>query len=50
MALMEVKLLTILILQKFQLRLVPNHPVVPKFNITLSSEFGMKMTVQHRSN
>jgi hypothetical protein len=34
------------IAQRYQLRLMPGHPVVPEAKITLRSRYGMPMTVQ----
>jgi len=48
MALLEVKLCTVLILQKFRLKLVPNQTVEPMYNITLNTAHGCKMFVEPR--
>ena len=45
---MELVLLVATIAQQWQLRLVPNHPVVPQPLITLRAKHGMKMTLQRR--
>jgi cytochrome P450 len=45
---MELILLVATIAQRWQLRLVPGHPVVPQPLITLRTKHGMKMTVQKR--
>jgi cytochrome P450 len=47
-ATMEAILLLAAIAQRFQLRLVPGHPVVPIPSITLRPKHGMRMIVYHR--
>jgi cytochrome P450 len=47
-AMMELVLLVATIAQQWQLRLVPNHPVVPQPLITLRARHGMKMTLHRR--
>ena len=42
---MELVLLVATIAQRWQLRLVPGHPVVPQPLVTLRAKHGMKMTV-----
>jgi len=48
MAYLEAKVLICLILQKYKLRLVPGHPIVPAPAITIYSKHGMLMTVEPR--
>jgi cytochrome P450 len=45
---MELVLLVATIAQRWQLRLVPNHPVVPQPLITLRAKHGMAMTPVRR--
>src|SRR5438093_323664 len=45
---MELVLLVATIAQRWQLRLVPGHPVVPQPLVTLRAKHGMKMTVHER--
>lgn len=47
-AMLEAQLITVMVLQKFQLRLVQGHPVEPQPDITLRSKHGMKMTLHPR--
>ena len=47
-AMMELVLLVSTIAQRWQLRLVPNHPVVPQPLITLRARHGMRMTLHAR--
>jgi enediyne biosynthesis protein E7 len=47
-AMLEAQLVTAMVMQAFQLRLVPGHPVVPLPDITLRSRYGMPMTLQAR--
>jgi cytochrome P450 len=44
-AMMEANLLLATIAQKFQLSLVPGHPVTPQPGITLRPKFGMRMSL-----
>jgi cytochrome P450 len=44
----EMKLVLPMILQRFQVDLVPGHPVVPKPGITLGMKHGLLMTVKAR--
>ncbi|MEY3896235.1 MAG: hypothetical protein RLZZ214_1755 [Verrucomicrobiota bacterium] len=48
-AMLEAQLVTAMVMQAFQLRLVPGHPIEPLPDITLRSKFGMKMTPHPRS-
>jgi cytochrome P450 len=48
-AMMELVLLVTTIAQRWQLRLVPNHPVVPQPLITLRARHGMRMTLHERN-
>lgn len=48
-AMLEAQLITAMVMQAFQLRLVPGHPVEPLPDITLRSKFGMMMTPHPRS-
>ncbi|MDZ8082484.1 MAG: cytochrome P450 [Nostoc sp. DcaGUA01] len=45
-ALMEAVLLLATIAQKFELNLVPDHPIVPQASITLRPAFGVKVTLK----
>src|SRR5712691_9519833 len=45
---MELILVVATIAQRWQLRLVPGHPVVPQPMITLRTKHGMRMTVEKR--
>ena len=47
-AMLEAQLITAMVMQAFQLRLVPGHPVAPLPDITLRSKFGMMMTPDPR--
>jgi enediyne biosynthesis protein E7 len=47
-AMLEAQLITVMVLQAFQLKLVPGHPVEPQPDITLRSKHGMKMTLHPR--
>jgi cytochrome P450 len=48
-AMMEATLLLAAIAQKFQLRLVPEHPVVPLPSFTLRPKYGIRVTLAQRS-
>lgn len=45
-ALTEMQLILSMALQRFRLRLVPNHPIALKPEATLRPKYGMKMTVE----
>ncbi len=47
-ALMEAVLLLATIAQKFQLTLVPDHPIVPLPSITLRPQYGIKVMLAKR--
>ncbi len=47
-ALMEAVLLLATIAQKFQLTLVPDHPIVPQNSLTLRPEYGLKVVLHKR--
>ena len=47
-AMLEAQLITAMVMQAFQLRLVPGHPVEPLPDITLRSKYGMMMTSHPR--
>ncbi|HET7151692.1 MAG TPA: cytochrome P450 [Candidatus Acidoferrum sp.] len=47
-AVMEASLLLATIAQKFRLRLVPNHPVVPLASITLRPRHGVRVVLESR--
>jgi cytochrome P450 len=47
-ALMEAQLILATVSQRYQLRLMPDHPVVPEAKITLRPRYGMPMMVQQR--
>ncbi len=44
-AMLEAQLVTVMVMQTFQLRLVPGHPVEPLPDITLRAKHGMMMTL-----
>lgn len=45
-AMMEMQLILIMTLQRFRLKLVPNHPIAFKPEATLRAKYGMKMIVE----
>jgi len=45
-ALMEMQLILAMTLQRFRLRLLPNHPIAFKPEATLRPKYGMKMTIE----
>lgn len=47
-AMLEAHLITVMVMQKFKLRLLDNHPVSPQPDITLRAKHGMKMTLHPR--
>jgi cytochrome P450 len=47
-ALMEATLILATIAQKYRLRLVPNHPVVPLASITLRPRYGVLVVLESR--
>jgi len=47
-AMLEATLLLAMIQQKFQLRLVPGHPVQPVASVTLRPKHGIRITVRRR--
>jgi cytochrome P450 len=47
-ALMEASLVLATIAQKYRLRLVPNHPVVPLASITLRPRYGVRVMLESR--
>ncbi len=47
-AMLEAQLITAMVVQSFQLRLVPGHPVEPLPGITLRARHGMRMTLTDR--
>jgi enediyne biosynthesis protein E7 len=47
-AMLEAQLITVMVLQAFQLKLLPGHPVEPQPDITLRPKHGMKMTLHPR--
>lgn len=47
-AMLEAQLITVMVMQSFELRLVPGHPVEPLPDITLRSKYGMMMTLHPR--
>ncbi|HEX7260549.1 MAG TPA: cytochrome P450, partial [Luteolibacter sp.] len=47
-AMLEAQLITAMVMQAYQLRLVPGHPVQPQPDITLRSKHGMRMTLHPR--
>lgn len=49
-ALTEIQLVIAMISQHFRLKLVPKHPVEPKPMLTLQTRYGLRMTLERRSN
>ena len=49
-AMLEAQLITTVVIQKFQLTLVPGHPVETQPDITLRSKHGMRMTLHSRNS
>lgn len=49
-ALMEATLILATIAQKYRLRLVPNHPVVPLASITLRPRYGVRVVLETRES
>lgn len=47
-AMLEAHLITVMVIRKFKLRLLENHPVSPQPDITLRARHGMKMTLHPR--
>lgn len=47
-AMLEAQLITIMVMQRYHLEMVPGHPVEPQPDITLRSKHGMKMTLHPR--
>lgn len=47
-ALMEATLILATVAQKYRLRLVPNHPVVPLASITLRPRYGVRVMLESR--
>lgn len=45
-SLMEAQLVLATVAQRYRLRLIPGHPVVPEAKITLRPRYGMPMTLQ----
>jgi cytochrome P450 len=45
-AMMEARLIVVLVMQRFRLTLVPGHPIVPHPCITLRMKHGLRMMVQ----
>jgi cytochrome P450 len=45
-ALMEMQLILVMTLQRFRLKLFPNHPIALKPEATLRPKYGMKMTIE----
>jgi cytochrome P450 len=48
-AMMEAQLVLATIAQRYQLRLVPGHPVEPQMLVTLRSKYGLHMTIHRRA-
>ena len=49
-AMLEAQLITVMVMQAYQIKLVPGHPVEPQPDITLRPKYGMKMTLQPRAD
>src|SRR5207247_3026037 len=48
-AMMEAQLVLATIAQRYQLRLVPGHPVEPQMLVTLRPKYGLHMTIHRRA-
>ena len=48
MAMLEVQLVLALLLQRFEVRMVPGHPVVPLASVTYRPRYGLRATVKGR--
>jgi cytochrome P450 len=47
-AMMEAQLILATIAQRYQLRMVPGHPVEPQMLVTLRPKYGLRMTIHER--
>ncbi len=47
-AMMEAQLILATIAQRYQLRMVPDHPVEPQLLVTLRPKYGLQMTLHER--
>jgi cytochrome P450 len=47
-AMMEAQLILTTIAQRYQLRMVPGHPVEPQLLVSLRPKYGLKMTIHRR--
>jgi cytochrome P450 len=47
-AMMEAQLILATIAQRYQLRMVPGHPVEPQLLVTLRPKYGLQMTIHER--
>ena len=47
-AMMEAQLILATIAQRYQLRMVPGHPVEPQMLVTLRPKYGLQMTIHDR--
>lgn len=47
-AMMEAQLILATIAQRYQLRMVPGHPVEPQALVSLRPKYGLRMTIQRR--
>jgi len=50
MAYLEMKMVIILLLQKFKLKVVENHPIETIPSVTIYAKYGVKLTIQSREN
>jgi cytochrome P450 len=48
-AMMEAQLVVATIAQRYQLRMVPGHPVEPQMKVTLRPKYGLPMTIHRRA-
>jgi cytochrome P450 len=48
-AMMEAQLIMATVVQKYRLKMVPEHPVVPQSKITVRPRHGLKVTVENQS-
>ena len=47
-SMMEAQLVVATIAQRYQLRMVPGHPVEPQMKVTLRPKYGLPMTIHAR--
>jgi cytochrome P450 len=47
-AMMEAQIILAAIAQRYSLRMVPGHPVIPQALVSLRPKYGLRMTIQRR--